>query len=60
MSKLAATHQSVNLGQGYPDEEGPESMKRAAADALSTHHNQVGGAPARQRASACSLACACC
>lgn len=40
MSKLAAAHQSVNLGQGFPDAEGPESMKRAAADALLSHHNQ--------------------
>jgi hypothetical protein len=40
MSKLAAAHQSVNLGQGYPDEEGPDAMKRAAADALFSHHNQ--------------------
>lgn len=28
MSKLAAEHQSVNLGQGFPDDEGPESMKQ--------------------------------
>lgn len=40
MSKLAAAHNSVNLGQGYPDDEGPDSMKRAAADALHAHHNQ--------------------
>ncbi|KIY98525.1 hypothetical protein MNEG_9439 [Monoraphidium neglectum] len=40
MSKLAVAHQSVNLGQGFPDEEGPLSMKAAAADALTAHHNQ--------------------
>jgi hypothetical protein len=28
MSKLAAEHQSVNLGQGFPDDEGPEAMKQ--------------------------------
>lgn len=28
MSKLAAEHKSVNLGQGFPDDEGPESMKQ--------------------------------
>lgn len=31
MSKLAAEHQSVNLGQGFPDDEGPESMKQVGA-----------------------------
>ncbi|GBF97164.1 aminotransferase [Raphidocelis subcapitata] len=40
MSKLAAAHQSVNLGQGFPDEEGPAAMKAAAAAALTAHHNQ--------------------
>jgi aspartate/methionine/tyrosine aminotransferase len=40
MSKLAAAHGSVNLGQGFPDDEGPDSMKRVAADALFQHHNQ--------------------
>lgn len=32
MSKLAAEHQSVNLGQGFPDDEGPESMKQVCMD----------------------------
>ena len=40
MSALAAQHQSVNLGQGFPDEEGPRSMKDAAAAALREHSNQ--------------------
>jgi hypothetical protein len=31
MSKLAAEHQSVNLGQGFPDDEGPETMKQVRA-----------------------------
>lgn len=31
MSKLANEHRSVNLGQGFPDQEGPESMKKVSA-----------------------------
>lgn len=27
MTALAKKHQSVNLGQGFPDDEGPDSMK---------------------------------
>jgi hypothetical protein len=41
MSKLAITHNSVNLGQGFPDDEGPDSMKRLAGSALIEHHNQA-------------------
>lgn len=33
MSKLAAEHQSVNLGQGFPDDEGPEAMKQVGGAA---------------------------
>lgn len=40
MSKLAADHQSVNLGQGFPDDEGPDSMKKIASTSLYEHHNQ--------------------
>jgi hypothetical protein len=40
MSALAAQHQSVNLGQGFPDDEGPAAMKDAAAAALREHSNQ--------------------
>lgn len=40
MSKLAAEHQSVNLGQGFPDDEGPESMKQIASRALYEQSNQ--------------------
>jgi len=32
MSKLAAEHQSVNLGQGFPDDEGPEAMKQVEGE----------------------------
>ena len=34
MSALAATHGAVNLGQGFPEEDGPEEVKAAAAEAL--------------------------
>jgi N-succinyldiaminopimelate aminotransferase len=40
MSALARQHQSANLGQGFPDDEGPEEVRRAAADYLMNGHNQ--------------------
>jgi aspartate/methionine/tyrosine aminotransferase len=40
MSALAREHQSVNLGQGFPDDKGPEAVRRAAADYLLEGHNQ--------------------
>lgn len=40
MSALAREHQSVNLGQGFPDDRGPEVVRRAAADYLMDGHNQ--------------------
>src|SRR3982751_4275311 len=40
MSALARQHQSVNLGQGFPDDQGPEVVRRAAADYLMDGHNQ--------------------
>lgn len=40
MSLLAREHQSVNLGQGFPDDKGPEEVRRAAAEYLETGHNQ--------------------
>lgn len=40
MSALAREHQSVNLGQGFPDDKGPEVVRRAAADYLMDGHNQ--------------------
>jgi aspartate/methionine/tyrosine aminotransferase len=40
MSALAREHQSVNLGQGFPDDKGPEAVRRAAADYLLDGHNQ--------------------
>jgi aspartate/methionine/tyrosine aminotransferase len=40
MSRLAIEHQAINLGQGFPDEEGPDSLKRVADEAGRTFPNQ--------------------
>ncbi len=40
MSALAAEHHAVNLGQGFPDEDGPLSVREAAAKALIDGPNQ--------------------
>jgi aspartate/methionine/tyrosine aminotransferase len=40
MSALAVQHNAINLGQGFPDTEGPADIVRAAADALGDHRNQ--------------------
>ncbi len=40
MSALAVEHQSINLGQGFPDVDGPEEVRRIAAEALMTGPNQ--------------------
>ncbi len=45
MSGLARTHGAINLGQGFPDTSGPESLRRVAAEALMTGSNQY--APSR-------------
>lgn len=40
MSRLANEHGSINLGQGFPDVDGPEDLRRLAADALVAGPNQ--------------------
>jgi N-succinyldiaminopimelate aminotransferase len=40
MSALAVEHKSINLGQGFPDTEGPADVVQAAADALHDGRNQ--------------------
>ncbi|HQT65157.1 MAG: aminotransferase [Acidocella sp. 20-57-95] len=40
MSALAVQHKAINLGQGFPDVEGPPDVVQAAADALLDHRNQ--------------------
>lgn len=52
MSALAARVGAVNLGQGFPDEDGPPEMLKAAQDAIANGVNQYppgpGIAPLRQ------------
>ena len=40
MSALANQHGAINLGQGFPDTEGPADVIQAAADALKDGRNQ--------------------
>jgi aspartate/methionine/tyrosine aminotransferase len=40
MSRLAIAHKAVNLGQGFPDVDGPEDIRRKAAEALVEGPNQ--------------------
>ncbi|MCX2755532.1 pyridoxal phosphate-dependent aminotransferase [Gordonia sp. 4N] len=40
MSALAVEHDAVNLGQGFPDTDGPASMLDAAREAISDGRNQ--------------------
>jgi N-succinyldiaminopimelate aminotransferase len=53
MTALARQHGAVNLGQGYPDFDGPDFVKEAAVAALRAGHNQYApmpGLPALQQA----------
>jgi aspartate/methionine/tyrosine aminotransferase len=53
MSALAVEHKSINLGQGFPDTDGPEDVVQAAADALWDGRNQyppMPGVPELRRA----------
>jgi aspartate/methionine/tyrosine aminotransferase len=40
MSALAVKHNAINLGQGFPDEDGPIAIRQAAAKALLEGPNQ--------------------
>lgn len=40
MSRLAARHGAINLGQGFPDEDGPQEILDIAANALREGPNQ--------------------
>src|SRR5437764_13475731 len=40
MSALATKHGAINLGQGFPDEDGPIAIREAAARALRDGPNQ--------------------
>ena len=53
MSALATRYGAINLGQGFPDTEGPADVVRAAADALLDNRNQyppLTGAPELRQA----------
>jgi len=53
MSGLAREHGAINLGQGFPDEPGPEAIRRAAAEAVLNGDNQyppMQGIPALREA----------
>ena len=40
MSQLAASHNAVNLGQGFPDFDGPQALRDALARAMNSGRNQ--------------------
>jgi len=40
MSQLARDNNAINLGQGFPDDPGPEDIRRAAAEAVLDGYNQ--------------------
>jgi methionine aminotransferase len=40
MSQLAASHNAVNLGQGFPDFDGPQSLRDALTRAMNSGKNQ--------------------
>ncbi|MTI18914.1 aminotransferase [Rhodobacteraceae bacterium RKSG542] len=40
MSRLAVQHGAINLGQGFPDVDGPEDIRQKAADTLMEGPNQ--------------------
>ena len=53
MTALARRHDAINLGQGFPNFDGPEFVKQAAIEAMRAGHNQYSpmpGLPALQQA----------
>ena len=40
MSQLAREHDAINLGQGFPDDPGPDDIRRKAAEAVIDGNNQ--------------------
>lgn len=45
ISKLARDHHAVNLGQGFPDFDGPEFLKKIAFEKMNEGHNQYAPFP---------------
>lgn len=59
MSGLARQHGAINLGQGFPDTQGPEALRRRAGEALMAGTNQyppMRGVPALREAAAAHFA----
>jgi aspartate/methionine/tyrosine aminotransferase len=59
MTRLALAHNAVNLSQGFPDFDGPDTAKNAAVAAIQAGHNQYArmqGVPALNQAIARSWA----
>lgn len=59
MSQLAARHGAVNLGQGFPDFDGPPLLREALARAMADGRNQYApmtGVPALRQAIAAKIA----
>lgn len=53
MSALALEHDAINLGQGFPDTDGPAEVLEAAREAIDAGHNQyppTAGIPALREA----------
>lgn len=53
ISRLAVQHKAVNLGQGFPNFDGPDFVKRAAIEAINAGHGQYArmfGVPELNRA----------
>lgn len=53
ITTLAVKHGAINLGQGFPDTDGPAAFKNQAAKGISGNHNQYapgGGVPALRTA----------
>jgi N-succinyldiaminopimelate aminotransferase len=40
MSRMARVHQAINLGQGFPDDPGPDDVRARAAEAILSGWNQ--------------------
>ena len=45
MTALAEAHGAINLGQGFPDTDGPDAIKLAAIEAIRAGHNQYAPLP---------------
>jgi N-succinyldiaminopimelate aminotransferase len=45
MTALAEAHDAVNLGQGFPDTDGPQEIREAAVAAIRAGHNQYAPGP---------------